>query len=118
MTVESIPDAVYLKGEQETDNGVDKFMLGCPPGDSTMVLYAIFEGGNNAERDIRWPVNWLFLNHSPIRLDKQLARKDITNGKINLIYRLVFPQNGRADTASKERRQYLFAPSRGCRAPR
>jgi hypothetical protein len=52
-TIESVPGAVYLKGEQETDNGVNKFMLGCPPGVSTMVLFAIFEGGNNAERNIR-----------------------------------------------------------------
>ena len=53
-TVESIPDAVYLKGEQETDNGVNKFMLGCPPGNSTMVLYAIFGGGQ--QRRTRYKV--------------------------------------------------------------
>lgn len=85
-TIESVPQGLYLKGEQETDNGINKFMLVCSPGESTMLLYAIFDGGNNAERDIRWPVNWLFLNHSPIRLDKQLIRKDIKNGMINLVY--------------------------------
>jgi hypothetical protein len=36
----------------------------CAPGDSAMGLYAIFDGGANSERDIKWPVNWLFLDHS------------------------------------------------------
>jgi hypothetical protein len=53
-----------------------------------MLLYAIFDGSNNAEQDIRWPVNWLFLDHSPIRLDRQLVRKEIKNGMINLVYRV------------------------------
>ena len=87
-TIESIPQGIYLKGEQETANGVNKFMLGCPPGVSTMVLYAIFEGGENAERDIRWSINRLFLDHSGIRINKQLYSKDIKDGKINLVYRL------------------------------
>jgi hypothetical protein len=87
-TIESAPQGIYLKGEQETDNGINKFMLVCSPSEPTMLLYAIFDGGTNAERDIRWPVNWLFLDHSPIRLDKQLISKDIKNGMINLVYRV------------------------------
>lgn len=87
-TIESIPQGIYLKGEQETANGVNKFMLGCPPGVSTMVLYAIFEGGENAERDIRWSANRLFLDHSGIRINKQLYSKDIKDGKIHLVYHL------------------------------
>jgi HigB_toxin, RelE-like toxic component of a toxin-antitoxin system len=50
-TIESIPQGLYLKGIQETDNGVNKFMIVCTPGDSTMFLYAIFDGGNNAARE-------------------------------------------------------------------
>lgn len=89
-TIESIPQGIYLKGEQESDNGVNKFMIACAQGASTMLLYAIFEGGENAERDIRWPVNRLFLDHSGIRIDKQLDSKGIKDGKINLVYRLDF----------------------------
>jgi hypothetical protein len=87
-TIESIPKGIYLKGEQETDNGVNKFILACMPSVSTMLLDAIFNGGNNAERDIRWPVNWSFLDDSPIRIDKQLHSKEIKNWMINLVYRL------------------------------
>jgi hypothetical protein len=87
-TIESIPQGIYLKGEQETDNGMNKFMLVCARGDSAMGLYAIFDGGTNSERDIKWPVNWLFLDHSPIRLDTRLVEKEIMNGMINLFYRL------------------------------
>jgi hypothetical protein len=87
-TIESIPQGMYLKGEQETDNGVNKLMMVCSPSDPTMFLYAIFDGGNRAEQDIRWPVNWLFLDHSRIRLDGQLVSKELVNGMINLVYRM------------------------------
>jgi hypothetical protein len=85
-TIESIPEGIYLKGEQETANGVNKFMLVCAPPE--VHLHAIFDGGNGAEQNIRWPVNWLFLDHSQIRVDQQLIRKELRNGMINLIYRL------------------------------
>jgi hypothetical protein len=87
-TIESLPQALYLKGEQETDNGMNKFMLACPAGGSKMFLYAMFDGGSNAERDIEWPVNWLFLDHLPIRLDSSLVQKDIKNGAITVAYPL------------------------------
>jgi hypothetical protein len=87
-TIESMPQGIYLKGAQETDNGVNKFMIVCTPGESTMFLYAIFDGGNNATRDIGWPINWLFLDHSPIRFERQMVSKDVKNGMFNLVYRL------------------------------
>jgi hypothetical protein len=87
-TIESIPQGMYLKGEQETDNGVNKLMILCLPGEPTMFLYAIFAGGNNAERDISWPVSWLFVDHSPLRIDGQLVSKELVNGMINLVYRM------------------------------
>jgi hypothetical protein len=67
---------------------MNKFMLACAPGDPSMLLYAIFDGGNNAARDIRWPINWLFLDHSPIRLDQRMVEKSIKNGMINFTYRV------------------------------
>jgi hypothetical protein len=87
-TIESIPEAMYLKGEQETDNGMNKLMMVCFPRDPTMFLYAIFDGGNGAERNINWPVHWLFLDYLPVRLDRQLVSKKIMNGMFNLMYRM------------------------------
>jgi hypothetical protein len=87
-TIESLPEGVmYLKGEQDTDYGKNRFMLACPSS-GPMFLYAIFSGGRNAEQDMMFPVNWLFLDGEPVRIDQQLESKQNTNGNINLVYRL------------------------------
>jgi hypothetical protein len=86
-TIESIEQGIYLKGEQETADGMNKFMIACP-GTDPIYLYAIFEGGRNAEETISFPVNWLFLNGEQVRIDEQLIGKKIINGKINLEYQL------------------------------
>jgi hypothetical protein len=90
-TIESLAQGsvqeMYLKGEQETANGINKFMLVCPAG-APMFLYAIFDAGRNAEQDVTWPVNWLFLDRQSVRMDKQLQSKTNDHGKINLVYYL------------------------------
>ncbi len=86
-TIESITGAMYLKGEQETANGINKFMLVCPAG-GAMGLYAIFDAGQNAEEVMTFPVNWLFLNGKKVRIDNRLVQKENHNGMINLVYRL------------------------------
>jgi len=52
-TIESIPDGLYLKGEQQTWNGTNKFMVVCMPKGS-IALYAIFDAGMNAEDAMRF----------------------------------------------------------------
>jgi hypothetical protein len=87
-TIESMAQGIYLKGEQETDNGTNKFMLACIASEPTMFLYAIFDAGMNAGEVLTFPVNWLFLDQYPVRMDNQLVKKENVNGKINLVYQL------------------------------
>jgi hypothetical protein len=88
-TIESIsrPNLMYLKGEQETANGINKFMLACPP-DAPIFLYAIFDVGPNADEVMNWPVGWLFLDDKLVRMENGLLKKEISNGKMNLTYPL------------------------------
>jgi hypothetical protein len=77
---------IYLKGEQETANGIDKFMVMCS---SPMGLYALYHAGMNADEVMTWPVNWLFLDHERVRMDRQLKSKTMNKrGQINLLYYL------------------------------
>ena len=87
-TIESLSQggakAMYLKGEQETDNGMNKFMLVCVPGEPVL-LYAIYDVGANADETMRFAVSLLFLDRKPIRVDYE---KEIVNGMMNLTYTL------------------------------
>jgi hypothetical protein len=86
-TIESIPGAMYLKGEQETAIGISKFMLTCP-AKGPMYLYAIFDAGQNTDDVMTWSVNWLFLDGKQSEIEDHLIEKTVTNGWINLIYRV------------------------------
>ena len=84
-TIESVAGAIYLKGEQETAIGINKFMLVCPAG-KPMYLYAIFDAGQNTNEVMTWPVNWLFLDMKQVRIDNRLIQKTVEHGLINLAY--------------------------------
>jgi hypothetical protein len=88
-TIESIKEAMYIKGEQETANGTNKFLIVCPTDDTPMAIDVFFDAGQNAEQVMTWPVHWLFLNGQKIGMDKRLLSKTAnTDGNINLIYQL------------------------------
>lgn len=89
-TIESIPGAIYLKGEQKTALGINKFMLACPAR-SPMVLYAIFDAGKNTDEVMAWTTNWLFLDDRQMQIGDHLVSKTVKNGWINLVYRIDKP---------------------------
>jgi hypothetical protein len=92
-TIESLPIGVmYLKGEQETDNGLNKFIIACP-ADAPMFLQAFFAGGPTAQQTLAFPVSWLFIDGEQVRIDRQLKSKSIndSNGTIILTYSLNAP---------------------------
>jgi hypothetical protein len=87
-TIESIPQGViYLKGEQDTDRGINKFILACPAR-GAMFLYGIFAGGQNTEQALKFPINLLFLDGRTVQMDNRLESKQAMNNNINLMYRL------------------------------
>jgi hypothetical protein len=87
-TIESITGAIYLKGEQETSLGINKFILICPASHRPMALYVIFDAGQNTNEVMGWQTNWLFVDGSQMQIGDRLLEKKVLNGWINLTYRL------------------------------
>ena len=84
-TIESITGGIYLKGEQETLRGINKFMLTCSPREP-MHLYAIFDAGQNTNEVMTWPTHWLFYDGKKIEIENKLVKRSIANGWVNLLY--------------------------------
>lgn len=78
---------MYLKGQRETDNGINKFIIACQVG-APMFLMAIFDVGQNGKQVMSWPVNWLFVDNKDIRIDRFLESKSIKNGEMVIAYRI------------------------------
>jgi hypothetical protein len=83
--VEGSENVIYLKGQQETDNRPNKFMIACS---SPISLFVIYHDVMNAEDVAKWPVNWLFLDGQRVRIDKHLHSKKSNHGEIQLDYGL------------------------------
>lgn len=86
-TIESITGMIYLKGEVETANGRNKFMLVCPATEP-MFLYALFDAGKNAEEVMTFGAESLMLDHNPVSLKGRRIRRENDNGTINLMFTL------------------------------
>jgi hypothetical protein len=86
-SIESIPGVIYLKGQQETWIGINKFMMTCPASEP-MELYAIFDAGQNANEVMTWPIDWLFSDGRQFEIQDRLSSKTNKNGEINLFYRV------------------------------
>jgi hypothetical protein len=84
-TIESVAGGIYLKGEQETALGINKFMFTCP-AHAPMDLYAIFDPGQNADEVMAWSTHWLFYDGDKMQIEKKLVEKSTKNGWINLRY--------------------------------
>jgi hypothetical protein len=80
------PGVMYLRGQQETDVSLNKFIVGCAAEGPFLV--AMFDGGNNIQQTLTFSVNWLFLDHGKMRMDNLLHGKESQNGKIILDYYL------------------------------
>jgi hypothetical protein len=78
-------NVIYLKGQQETDNGPNKFMIACS---SPISLFVFYHDVINADDVTKWPVNWLFIDGQRVRIDKQLQNNEIDHGENQLSYNL------------------------------
>jgi hypothetical protein len=86
-TIESQPTFLYLKGEQETVNGINKFLIVFPAvGDVT--LHVIFDAGVNAEDVMNMQSDRLVVDSEYIRVHEH--RRDRINdySKVNAVYNL------------------------------
>lgn len=84
-SIESVDEGMYLKGEQETANGINKFMLVCS-STGPMYLYFIFDPGNNAEEVMTFGTESLQAGATKIDLHGRKAGKKLVNGWINATY--------------------------------
>ena len=84
-TIESVTGAIYLKGQQETWNGMTKLMLVCP-SQGNMSLYAIFDAAQNTSEVMEFGTHWLFSDSQKIEIEDHLKTKKVLNGWINLMY--------------------------------
>ena len=84
-TIESIPRGIYLKGERETWNGINKFMITCPAR-GPITLYIIFDPGQNAKDVMQFEAETLFVDYAKISLAGRRLMKEMKNGWINLMY--------------------------------
>jgi hypothetical protein len=89
-TIESVPEALYLKGERDTSFGINKFLIMCP-AQGTMALYIIFDVGQNGDEVMRFNVDNLMIDGNKISLGERRIGKQILNGWINLIYSINRP---------------------------
>jgi hypothetical protein len=86
-TIESQPTFLYLKGEQETSNGMNKFLI-VFPAHGDVVLHVIFDAGVNADDVMNMQSDRLVvdLEYIPVHEQRQARINDYS--KINAVYHL------------------------------
>jgi hypothetical protein len=87
-TVESNDGQLYLKGERQTVNGINKFIVMC--SNSKLALYIIFDPQGRQEEVMNFPAHSLVIDgqNAPIKP----ASAKILNGWFNGIYNLTSSQ--------------------------
>lgn len=87
-TVETVDNALYLKGVRNTWRGVNKFMLVCAPN-KPMFLYVIFDPEGRSEEVLRMKSYSLFIGDKAVPISAYLmGRPFLTNGWINVAFSL------------------------------
>jgi len=87
-TVETVNDALYLKGTRNTWRGVNKFMLVCAPR-KPMFLYAIFDPEGRSEEVLKMKSYSLFIGDRAIPISSHLMGPPfLVNGLINAAFSL------------------------------
>src|SRR5690348_4339950 len=87
-SIESNNLGLYLKGEQETFHGINKFILFC---DDTgeIILYVIFDAEGRAEEIMSMPAISLLADLETMSLDDHVAREaHVIAGLIHAAFRL------------------------------
>lgn len=86
-SIESTGTAMYLKGERNTQYGINKFLLVCTQGD--LSLYVIFDPIGRGEEVKGLGAQSLMIDGQPIPIAQlKMRRTEIVNGWINAEYSL------------------------------
>lgn len=86
-TLESTGDSLYVKGEQDTVHGMNKFMVICDEK-RRRLLYIIFDPRRREEEVMMMLTDTLMVDGKKYPLQQHRISRKVHNGWINAIYRL------------------------------
>jgi hypothetical protein len=87
-TIESMGEAIYLKGERATFHGINKFILICN-SNRTVTLYAIFDPERREREIAKMAAISLLIDGTPMQIATQLFDgPKLVNGWINVMFSL------------------------------
>ena len=86
-TIESIDQGIYLKGEQDTVNGLNKFMIACAP-DNPISLFIIFNAGINIDKAMGMEAISISIDHKSYPININAVSRDRNGSDIVLGYTL------------------------------
>ena len=87
-TIESMGEAIYLKGERATFHGINKFILICN-SNRTVTLYAIFDPERREREIANMAAISLLIDGTPMPIATQLFDgPKLVNGWINVMFSL------------------------------
>ena len=106
-SIESTGDNIYLKGERNTANGINKFLLICA-SPRQILIHAIFDPQGHEEESISMQSYSLMVNGKQFPL--VLYRKEIINGWFNALFILNLQQAKKLRDAMSVGIAVQFAP--------
>jgi hypothetical protein len=87
-TLESLDSGLYLKGQRETINGINKFLIGCPPAPERPFLHVRFDAGPHADEIIRMSADSLVIDGQFSPIESYRTHKESRNGWVIAAYTL------------------------------
>jgi hypothetical protein len=88
-TLESLDSGLYLKGQRETVNGINKLLIGfCPPAPKRPFLHVTFDAGPHADEIMRMSADSLVIDGQFIPIESFRTHKESRNGWVIAAYTL------------------------------
>jgi hypothetical protein len=84
-TIESFEGGIYLKGQRETVNGINKLLIVCP-SDGKPFLHFIFDAGVQGDVIMRMSADSLVVDGQYIPIENYRIERKIINGWVNAMY--------------------------------
>lgn len=85
-SIESQAGEMYLKGEQDTVYGINKFLLVCAKPE--LLLYVIFDAQRRENEIMRFMADFLMIDGNPVQINQARISREVKNGWINAAYKL------------------------------
>jgi hypothetical protein len=87
-TLESLDSGLYLKGQRETVNGINKFLIGCPAAPKRPFLYVTFDAGRHVDEIMKMSADSLVIDGQFVPIESYRTHKESDNGWVIAAYTL------------------------------